>query len=107
VTAAEVDERIEQQAGLCSICLRSLGKTPHVDHDHETGAIRGVLCFNCNGGLGQFRDDPDLLLRAADYLEEHALCQGEDDLTPWSQPPRTWRTPVERLAMLFPPKAAG
>ena len=50
------------------ICLRRLPPTPHVDHEHVTGAVRAVLCFTCNGGLGQSRDAPDVR-RAAAYLE--------------------------------------
>lgn len=69
IGASEVEAMIARQNGLCLICLRPLGDTPHVDHCHDTGAVRGVLCFNCNGGLGQFRDDKDLLLRAARYLD--------------------------------------
>jgi hypothetical protein len=52
---------------VCPIC----GKTApeHVDHDHETERVQGVLCFNRNGGLGQFADDTVRLARAQLYLE--------------------------------------
>lgn len=63
----------------CPICEKSSeelyspgmgNKTPfRLDHDHETGDFRGFLCDSCNTGLGKFRDDPDLLLKAADYLK--------------------------------------
>jgi hypothetical protein len=58
---------VAEQGGVCAICGRP--DPEHVDHDHETGAVRGILCFNCNGGLGQFRDDIDALQCAAVYLE--------------------------------------
>jgi hypothetical protein len=74
VTAAQIEERISVQAGLCVICRRSLGGKPHVDHDHETGEVRGVLCFNCNGGLGQFGDDAERLRRAIAYLDGSLLA---------------------------------
>jgi hypothetical protein len=41
----------------------------HTDHNHETGCFRGILCGNCNTGLGKFRDAPHLLRLGADYLE--------------------------------------
>ena len=61
------EELLYEQCGLCAIC----GEQPaeHVDHDHETGEVRGLLCFNCNGGLGQFRDRVDILLAAIQYLD--------------------------------------
>jgi hypothetical protein len=53
----------------CEICGRSFsGIRKCVDHDHETGAYRGALCLNCNAGVGQFRDAPDLLEKAIIYL---------------------------------------
>ena len=56
---------------MCLICSRA--PAVHVDHDHATGAIRGMLCFNCNGGLGQFKDDIDVMVRAIDYLRGQLL----------------------------------
>lgn len=64
---AEVQEMVEEQGGMCLICQRPLDSV-HVDHDHNTGAIRGILCFTCNVGLGNFKDDPWRLERAAEYL---------------------------------------
>jgi hypothetical protein len=70
IGADEVDAMIKAQFGVCPICLTWLASTrAHVDHDHLTGEVRAVLCFNCNGGLGQFRDQPDALRRAAAYVE--------------------------------------
>ncbi|MFI9204503.1 endonuclease VII domain-containing protein [Streptomyces sp. NPDC053048] len=60
-------ELVEQQAGVCVICLAA--PAVHVDHDHETGGVRGVLCFSCNAALGQFKDRPDVMRRAAEYVE--------------------------------------
>ncbi len=57
------------QGGGCAICGKRPGKVSlHVDHDHETGEVRGLLCVGCNNALGQFRDDLELLARASDYL---------------------------------------
>jgi hypothetical protein len=58
-----------QQGGLCAICREA--PAVHVDHDHRTKQVRGVLCFNCNRGLGYLDDDIVTLYRAADYLESH------------------------------------
>ncbi|MFD8914437.1 endonuclease VII domain-containing protein [Streptomyces sp. NPDC059575] len=67
LTSAERDAMIASQRGLCVICLNA--PAAHVDHCHKTGRVRGVLCFNCNSGLGLLRDDPDAARRAAAYLE--------------------------------------
>lgn len=51
----------------CVLC----GKTEylHIDHDHHTGKVRGMLCISCNTGIGKLGEDPTMLRRAADYLE--------------------------------------
>jgi Autographiviridae endonuclease VII len=67
ISLVQYEQMIEQQGGKCKIC-DSLMPIPCVDHCHETGKIRGLLCPRCNGGLGQFGDSRTLLYRAAGYL---------------------------------------
>lgn len=60
------------QDGKCGICGSDGGRNRLVvDHDHETGAIRGLLCTSCNRGIGIFEDDPELLERAVQYLRNN------------------------------------
>lgn len=59
---------IEQQDGRCAICGESFGR-PCVDHCHTSKVVRGLLCHACNRGIGDFRDSPEFLRRAANYLE--------------------------------------
>ena len=67
----EYEQLLAAQGGRCAICERGprKGSSLHVDHDHETGDVRGLLCFRCNGGLGQFAEDSDRLIDAAEYLD--------------------------------------
>lgn len=61
----------DSQQGQCPICKTKLqyrSRTTHIDHDHRTRQVRGLLCNNCNNGLGRFKDDPIRLLAAAKYL---------------------------------------
>lgn len=75
LSVEEYDALLHQQGGVCAICGRP--ETKHnqhgpcrlaVDHDHETGRVRGLLCSECNTGLGKFKDDETLIRRALDYL---------------------------------------
>jgi hypothetical protein len=60
---------LESQGGVCAYCQAEPGnKSLAVDHDHETGAVRGLLCGPCNTALGRFGDNVDGLLRALDYV---------------------------------------
>jgi hypothetical protein len=74
-----------EQHGQCAICGVDEADAPRkrlaLDHDHVTGALRGLLCGNCNAGLGQFKDDPALFLAAIAYLERAAADpRGRDPL---------------------------
>jgi hypothetical protein len=64
-----------RQQGVCAICRQNPGKPLCVDHCHETRTVRGLLCFQCNTGLGCFRDHPSLTRAATAYLE---ASQGEE-----------------------------
>lgn len=70
LTPAQRDALVAEQAGVCAICLSAAAE--HVDHCHETGRVRGVLCFSCNAALGQFKDRPEVMQRAISYLEGNA-----------------------------------
>ena len=62
------------QKGCCSICGRhqsEFKKSLFVDHDHETGKVRGLLCYSCNTILGMAHDNIDLLKNTIDYLERY------------------------------------
>lgn len=65
-------ELFRLQNGLCRICHspEKNGKKLSIDHCHETGMIRGLLCNKCNTGIGMFEDNPDLLRAAVAYLEK-------------------------------------
>ncbi len=71
VTQDELDRL--REIDTCQSCKRHVDDLPDtclaIDHNHDTGAVRGVLCRKCNRGIGFFDDDPELLRQAADYLD--------------------------------------
>jgi hypothetical protein len=71
ITVEEYDEMLVTQGGKCAICSADEPGGPgrwHVDHDHKTSKVRGLLCARCNRALGGFKDDPVILQSAIDYL---------------------------------------
>jgi hypothetical protein len=66
LTLEAFDALLASQGGGCAICGRP--DADNVDHDHETGQVRGILCFKCNVALGQLDDDEDRARAAANYL---------------------------------------
>ncbi len=92
ITAPQLDEMIARHGGRCGICdtefaLGAGNDNPrqmHVDHNHTTGVVRGLLCRDCNLGLGRFKDSPRSLARAIRYLaneaERAALVRNDDAL---------------------------
>jgi hypothetical protein len=75
ITREDYNRMFSDQNGSCKICKTTeigRGHTHfHVDHNHTTGKIRGLLCDKCNRGLGYFDDRYDLLKDASSYLQEH------------------------------------
>ena len=70
----DYDSMLEAQNNRCAICgcTNADGRSGffHIDHDHKTGKVRGILCNNCNNGLGRFKDNPVFLLNATKYIEK-------------------------------------
>lgn len=69
ITPEEYDAILELQDGVCDICKRPPGKTRlAVDHDHKTGLVRGLVCWQCNSALAKLADDVHRAYRAWQYL---------------------------------------
>ncbi len=71
ITVAEYNALLVKQGGVCAICGETCGtgKMLAVDHCHKSGKIRGLLCFDCNSGIGKLKDDVEMLHRAISYLQ--------------------------------------
>jgi len=71
ITIEDYDKLLALQGGKCAICASTdpngQGRF-HIDHNHETGKVRGLLCHRCNTGLGLFSDNPEILVKALQYL---------------------------------------
>lgn len=80
LTVEQLSQKAVEQENKCEICEEELSDhwwKRHVDHCHTTGKVRGILCNDCNRGLGGFRDSMFALEKAIRYLEKH-----NDDTSP-------------------------
>ena len=72
ISIDDYDDMLRSQNGVCAICGTSKiakNKTRFaIDHCHNTGRIRGLLCTNCNSGIGKLKDNPNILIKAYEYL---------------------------------------
>ena len=78
ITAADYEVIHKRQKGLCAICgrperivINGTRRRLAVDHDHRTNKVRGLICHDCNRGIGLFKDDPKRLMSAARYIRRH------------------------------------
>lgn len=81
IGTVQYEELLRLQGGGCAICGSRRPGGPKnrsfaVDHHHATGAVRGLLCFHCNTAIGHLREDPELLQRAIEYLDDTPLFAG-------------------------------
>lgn len=69
ITRERYEAILDEQGGVCAICkVAPTTKRLAVDHDHQTGEVRGLLCLSCNMGLGYFKDSKNRLVNAIHYL---------------------------------------
>lgn len=69
ITKKLFDELLLKQNNTCAICKKSFNNDIHIDHDHSSNKVRGILCAKCNKGLGQFNDNIQCLTNAIIYLK--------------------------------------
>jgi hypothetical protein len=70
MTLEDYERMYEEQGGICPICLNHFDKL-YVDHNHQTGQVRGLLCSQCNTAIGKLRESKENLQRAIEYLEKY------------------------------------
>jgi hypothetical protein len=94
MTPEDYDVMFKEQGGLCAICGNPPGNTKlHVDHNHKTGEVRGLLCFHCNKRTGFLDDNPSLALTIYEYL-----LRGTGFKAP---PPVDWDVARKKIASLL------
>jgi hypothetical protein len=71
VTKEQYEAKFFAQNGLCEICHKPSLKPLNVDHNHETGKVRGLICLQCNHAIGLFRENLDSIKSAVVYLEKY------------------------------------
>jgi hypothetical protein len=81
ITPDDFDRMLADQRGRCAICGFAFGKPgtapaqrPHIDHCHESGTVRALLCKQCNNGIAALADNPKIAERAAEYMRTHSRC---------------------------------
>ena len=81
ITLKDFQKILDKQSNRCAICKKALSKTrrkknsPHVDHCHKTGKVRGILCSMCNSAIGLLKDDLLVIKSAARYLKKHSSAK--------------------------------
>lgn len=70
ITPEEYGTMFQAQGGRCAICGQTPERTLHIDHDHHTNKVRGLLCMRCNTAIGLLFHDPKILAHALVYLED-------------------------------------
>lgn len=77
LTLEQWNAMLLDQGMACAACLAIFQAHPHVDHDHVTGVVRGLLCFGCNAAIGQAKESAERLRALADYLDASAPRKAE------------------------------
>ncbi len=80
LTAEQYTTLVSEQNNQCAICSKTFKSTKetHIDHCHTTGVVRGLLCTDCNLGLGRFKDNYELLVKAHDYLVRYQISTDQE-----------------------------
>lgn len=74
ISLEQYNEMLEAQDGRCAVCAEPPSiQRLHVDHDHRTGRVRGLLCMPCNRAIGNLKDDPERVKRLLEYLVKESL----------------------------------